>query len=98
MALTALEEKGFTPNEQREAFALVAAEVEADPGLSFPFLAYARALRFGLGTAKDPVKARKALEARAAKDKDAVPMLADMIARGEGGPADVKRALAMLQT
>jgi TPR repeat protein len=98
MALTALEEKGFTPNEQREAFALVAAEVEADPGLSFPFLAYARALRFGLGTAKDPVKARKALEARAAKDKDVVPMLADMIARGEGGPADVKRALAMLQT
>lgn len=98
IALTTLEGNGFTPQETKAAFRVVEAEATGpSSGFSSTVLAYIRALREGKGTGKDPAKARKLLEARIASDDYAVPIYADMLARGEGGPADVRRALGMLR-
>lgn len=92
-----LDEEGFSKAEQRIAFGIVEKDSEAGTNGNYSALVYIKALRFGRGTAKDPAKARQLLEARVAKDQFAVPMLADMLAHGEGGPADPKRAIAMLR-
>ena len=98
IAQTTLDNDGFTGEEQQKAFQAVDADSKA--GTSGPepsVLAYIKALRLGRGTRQDPTKARQLLEARVASDQYAVPMLADMLAKGEGGPADGKRAIAMLR-
>ena len=98
IATTTLERDGFTSDEQRKAFALV--ETDSHAGTDGPersVLAYIKALRLGRGTQQDAAKARQLLEKRASHDDYAIPMLADMLAKGEGGPADGKRAMAMLR-
>ena len=66
-----------------------------DPAATVP---YATALRYGRGTKADPAAARAVLEAAlAANDENARGPLADMLAKGEGGAVDGKRALALLQ-
>jgi TPR repeat protein len=98
IAQMTLDEDGFSVPEQRIALRAVEADSKAGAGdNSYSALAYIKALRYGRGVARDPVKARQLLEARIDKDKYAVPMFADMLARGEGGPADGKRALALLR-
>jgi TPR repeat protein len=96
IALMTLHDDSFSPAEQRIAFGIVERDSGAGTKANYSALAYIRALRLGRGTAKDAVKARQLLEARVAKDRYAVPMLADMLAKGEGGPADGKRAIALL--
>jgi hypothetical protein len=67
---------------------------EGRPGTRVPFVS---ALRYGRGTAADPERARTLLEAAvAADDGRALVELAEMLAEGEGGPADGKRAIALL--
>lgn len=98
IAATTLERDGFTSDEQRKALALVQTDSHAGTdGPERSVLAYIKALRLGRGTQQDAAKARQLLEARASHDDYAVPMLADMLAKGEGGPLDGKRAMAMLR-
>jgi TPR repeat protein len=98
IAATMLESDGFAGDEQRKAFALVATDSHAGTdGPERSVLAYIKALRLGRGTQQDATKARQLLEERVSQDDYAVPMLADMLAKGEGGPADGKRAMAMLR-
>ncbi|MDX8466295.1 hypothetical protein RFM26_11445 [Mesorhizobium sp. VK23B] len=97
IAQTTLEKDGFTGDEQQKAFHAVEADSQAGTNDSArSALAYITALRLGRGTPQDAAKARQLLEARAGHDDYAIPMLADMLAKGEGGPADGKRAIAML--
>lgn len=97
IALMTLDDDSFSKPEQRIAFGVVEKDSAAGTNTNYSALPYIEALRLGRGTAKDAVKARQLLEARLAKDKRAVPMLADMLAKGEGGPADGKRAIALLR-
>ncbi|RWD64843.1 hypothetical protein [Mesorhizobium sp.] len=97
IARTTLTEDGFTSDEQQKAFHAVETDSQAGTNSSGSALAYIKALRFGRGTQQDAAKARQLLEARVANDQYAIPMLADMLAKGEGGPADGKRAIAMLR-
>ena len=97
IAIVTLEGEGFTAEEQQKAFAVIEAKVNSASSSIGATLVYLSALRFGKGAAQDAVKARQLLEARAADDEEFVPMLADMVAKGEGGPADGKRAIAMLR-
>ncbi|MDX8505336.1 tetratricopeptide repeat protein [Mesorhizobium captivum] len=98
IAQTTLEKDGFTGDEQQKAFHAVEADSQAGTNdLVRSALAYITALRLGRGTPQDAAKARQLLEARAGHDDYAIPMLADMLAKGEGGPADGKRAIAMLR-
>ncbi|WP_296736323.1 hypothetical protein [Mesorhizobium sp.] len=98
IAQVTLEEDGFTSDEQQKAFHAIEADTQAGAsGSERSALAYIKALRLGRGTTQDAAKARQLLEARVGHDQYAVPMLADMLAKGEGGPADGKRAIAMLR-
>lgn len=98
IAQTTLENDGFAGEEQQKAFQAVDADSKAGTSGAEPsVLAYIKALRLGRGTQQDAAKARQLLEARIASDQYAIPMLADMLAKGEGGPADGKRAIAMLR-
>lgn len=98
IARTTLTEDGFTSEEQQKAFHAVETDSQAGTnGSGRSALAYIKALRLGRGTSQDATKARQLLEARVGSDQYAVPMLADMLAKGEGGPADGKRAIAMLR-
>ncbi|TIW18332.1 MAG: hypothetical protein E5V65_13085, partial [Mesorhizobium sp.] len=98
IAQTMLEKDGFTSDEQQKAFHAVEADSKAGTNGPEPSaLAYIKALRLGRGTQQDAAKARQLLEARVGNDQYAIPMLADMLAKGEGGPADGKRAIAMLR-
>ncbi|TIV58710.1 MAG: sel1 repeat family protein, partial [Mesorhizobium sp.] len=98
IARTTLENDGFAAEEQHKAFQAVAADTKAGTGgPEASMLAYIKALRLGRGIQQDAAKARQLLEARVANDQYAIPMLADMLAKGEGGPADGKRAIAMLR-
>ncbi|MBN9549008.1 MAG: sel1 repeat family protein, partial [Alphaproteobacteria bacterium] len=98
IARTVLENDGFTGEEQQKAFQAVEADSGAGTGGPEPsLLAYIKALRLGRGTRQDATRARQLLEARVGSDQYAVPMLADMLAKGEDGPADGKRAIAMLR-
>ena len=57
----------------------------------------ARALREGVGTQKDPVAARKLLrEALAPGNAAAAAPLGEMLVKGKGGAAEVKRGLTLL--
>ncbi|MCB1446250.1 MAG: sel1 repeat family protein [Rhizobiaceae bacterium] len=98
IARTTLEEDGFPATETRAAFlfaerAMKAGGKDADEAARL----VVEALRAGRGTSKDPVRARMILEARIETDRHAAPVLAEMLARGEGGPADGKRALALVR-
>jgi TPR repeat protein len=99
IALMTLGDDSFSKAEQRIAFGVVEKDSTAGTNDRYSALSYVTALRFGRGTIADPVKARRILEARLEKyrDKNAVPLLADMLAKGEGGPADARRALSMLR-
>lgn len=98
IARTTLENDAFAAEEQHKAFQAVAADTKAGTGgPEASVLAYIKALRLGRGIQQDAAKARQLLEARVANDQYAIPMLADMLAKGEGGPADGKRAIAMLR-
>lgn len=99
IASMTLEDDSFPKPEQRIAFGIVDRDSAAGTKNEYSSLTYIAAVRFGRGTAADPVKARRMLEARLDKygDKNAMPMLAEMLAKGEGGPADPKRALSMLR-
>ncbi|TPK97414.1 MULTISPECIES: sel1 repeat family protein [unclassified Mesorhizobium] len=98
IARTTLTEDGFTSDEQQKAFHAVETDFQAGTnGSGGSALAYIKALRLGRGTSQDAAKARQLLEARVGSDQYAIPMLADMLAKGEGGPADGKRAIAMLR-
>ncbi|WP_292324622.1 hypothetical protein, partial [Mesorhizobium sp.] len=99
IARTTLTADGFPSQEQQKAFHAVETDSQAGTnGSERSVLAYIKALRLGRGTQQDAAKARQLLEARAGSDQYAVPMLADMLAKGEGGPADGKRAIAMLRS
>ncbi|RWG76878.1 tetratricopeptide repeat protein [Mesorhizobium sp.] len=98
IARTTLTADGFTSDEQKKAFHAVETDSQAGTnGSGRSALAYIKALRLGRGTQQDAAKARQLLEARAGQDDDAIPMLADMLAKGEGGPVDGKRAIALLR-
>jgi len=98
IAQTTLENDGFSSEEQQKAFQAVESDSKAGTNGPEPsVLAYIKALRLGRGTQQNAAKARQLLEARVGSDQYAVPMLADMLAKGEGGPADGKRAIAMLR-
>ncbi|CAN5275925.1 hypothetical protein BH10PSE9_BH10PSE9_00960 [soil metagenome] len=87
---------GFTQEQQASGFGVVKAAFEAkDENAVLP---YVTALRMGRGTAADPAAARKVAEdAVAAGNGRALASLAEMLANGEGGPADGKRALSLLR-
>lgn len=98
IAQAILEKDGFTGDEQKKAFDAVEADSKAGTNSAGrSALAYIAALRFGRGTQQDAAKARQLLETRIGSDQYAIPALADMLAKGEGGPADGKRAIAMLR-
>jgi TPR repeat protein len=99
IATITLDDDSFPKPEQRIAFDVVDKDYTSATDNPDSVLAYIKALRFGRGTAKDQMKARQMLEARLDKfrDENAKPMLADMLAKGEGGPADPKRGLSMLR-
>lgn len=80
--------------DKAKAFALLKQSHEA--GDDMALMPYANALRLGAGTDKQPAAARALLEKAPANDSNAKMALADMLLAGEGGPRDVKRALAML--
>ena len=85
----------FSPEEQQRGFSVIRERYEeGEPGA---FIPYATALRFGRGTTRIPSGARTLLEDAVAHDNArALVMLAEMLAEGEGGPADGKRAIALL--
>ncbi|TPN79529.1 sel1 repeat family protein [Mesorhizobium sp. CU2] len=98
IAQATLEKDGFTSDEQKKAFDAVEADAKAGTNSSGrSVIAYITALRLGRGTEQDAAKARQLLEARIGSDQYAIPVLADMLAKGEGGPADGKRAIAVLR-
>jgi TPR repeat protein len=96
-AIMTLDGEGFSTAEQRIAFGVVEKTSDAGTNKDQTALFYIKALRFGLGTPKNPAKARQLLEARIATDKFAIPAYADMLAHGEGGSADAKKALVPLR-
>lgn len=88
--------EGFSPDQQARGFRVIRELYEKnDPGA---FIPYVTALRYGRGVDADPARARTLLEAAvAADDARALVTLAEMLAEGEGGAADGKRALALLK-
>ncbi|UVC06684.1 sel1 repeat family protein [Rhizobium sp. TH2] len=98
IAWTTLEEDGFSATENRMAFRIVEADMKSGgEDASWSTDVVVKSLRAGRGTRKDPVRAREILEEGAKTDKRMVPILADMLAKGEGGPEDGKRALEMVR-
>lgn len=97
IARTTLEEDGFPATEQRAAFRYVDGAMKSG-GKEAKDAVYVvvSALRVGRGTSKDPGRAREILEEASKTDANAVPMLAQMLLRGEGGPQDGKRALELV--
>lgn len=98
IARTTLEEDGFPATEQRAAFRYVDGVMKAggkDDGEAAGVVV--SALRAGRGTSKNPALAREILEQRVKSDGNIVPLLAQMLLRGEGGPADGKRALELVR-
>ncbi|MDB5551629.1 MAG: hypothetical protein JWL86_1613, partial [Rhizobium sp.] len=98
IAWTTLEEDGFSATENRAAFRIVEADMKSGgEDASWSTEVVVKSLRVGRGTRKDPVRAREILETGTKTDKRMIPILADMLAKGEGGPADGKRALEMVR-
>jgi TPR repeat protein/peptidoglycan hydrolase-like protein with peptidoglycan-binding domain len=91
-----LMEPGFSEEEQKEAFTAIEQAHEA--GDKNTFAAYVTAIRFGRGTKQDAAEARRLVEAEVdAGSSRLIAILAEMLANGEGGPVDGKRAIALLQ-
>lgn len=98
IAWTTLEEDGFTATENRMAFRVVEADMKSGgEDASWSTEVVVKSLRAGRGTRKDPARAREILEVAAKSDTRMIPILADMLAKGEGGPEDGKRALEMVR-
>ncbi len=90
-----IEEEGFTDQERKAAFAAAKAlQASGDPAGT---LLVAKALRAGRGTEPNPAEARRVLQAAGGERKAEKVMLAEMLIKGEGGPADPKRALDLLR-
>lgn len=99
IARTTLEEDGFAATDNRAAFRFAEKTMKAGgKEAKDAALVVAQALRVGRGTSKDPGRARDILEELARAYTFAAPVLADMLMRGEGGPEDGKRALALVRT
>jgi TPR repeat protein len=97
IARTTLEEDGFPATEQRAAFRFVDGIMKAGgKDANEAADAVVSALRAGRGTSKNPARAREILEERIKTDGNAVPILAQMLLGGEGGPEDGKRALELV--
>lgn len=97
IARTTLEEDGFPATEQRAAFRFLERVMKAggeDANAAAEVVI--ASLRAGRGAPKDPAKAREILEERISADGGLVPLLAEMLLRGEGGPEDGKRALELV--
>ena len=93
---TLVTDDGFSDAERAEGFAIVKDFYDAKEEGSIRL--YATALRYGRGTPQDAAAARQLLEDAVARGvPEAFPVLADMLAEGEGGPVDGKRALALLR-
>jgi TPR repeat protein len=98
IAWTTLEEDGFSATENRMAFRIVEADMKSGSESSnWSTKVAVKCLRAGRGTSKEPARAREILEAGFKNDKHMVPMLADMLLKGEGGPADGRRALELVR-
>jgi len=97
IARATLEEDGFPATEQRAAFRFVDGLMKTGgkDAKEASFVAVS-ALRSGRGTIKNPGRAREILEELLKTDGKAVPVLAQMLLRGEGGPPDGKRALELV--
>jgi TPR repeat protein len=102
IAKVTLEEDGFSATENRAAFKVAEAAMKANGEDAYEAYEAARivvgALRAGRGVRKDPVRARSILEERSRNDLRAAAVLADMLARGEGGPEDGERALRIVRS
>jgi TPR repeat protein len=97
IARTTLEEDGFAATETRAAFRLAERMMKGgSKDAREASIVVVRALRAGRGTRKDPTRARAILE-DLAKGNHPTPLLAEMLFRGEGGPEDGKRALALVR-
>lgn len=97
IARTTLEEDGFPATETRAAFRFAETRMKAGgKDAKEASVVVAEALRAGRGVSRSSVRGREIYEQLAA-DGYVTPMFADMLARGEGGPADGKRALAILR-
>ena len=98
IARITLMEEGFSATENRAAFKLAERVMKAggqDENAAARVVV--RALRAGRGVSKDPTRARGLLEDLVKTDTTLVSTLAEMLARGEGGPEDGKRALALVR-
>ena len=86
----------FSPEEQQRGFNVIRDLYEK--GEARALIPFATALRYGRGTAADPVEARARARGGGHGNDNAraLVMLAEMLAEGEGGPADGKRAIALL--
>lgn len=86
-----------TPAERERAYVFVKAS--AEDGSPEALLRHARFLRAGIGVKADPAQARallrEALKARHLAGSAGAP-LAEMMLAGEGGPVDVKGAVALI--
>ena len=90
--------EGLVPASDEELKSALA-EMTAQRAPDFPqaAVALAQALRAGRGIAQDAIAARKILEEEQARGHAfGAAILADMLAHGEGGPADLPRALQLL--
>ncbi|MCB1494190.1 MAG: hypothetical protein KDJ86_00270 [Bauldia sp.] len=86
---------GFDDERRAAGFAIV--KEIYDSGDQSMLVPYLTALRYGRGTVQDAAQARALAEQAVAEGRvAAVSVLAGMLAEGEGGPADGKRALALL--
>ncbi|MGV3548730.1 tetratricopeptide repeat protein [Rhizobium sp.] len=98
IARTTLEGEGFQATETRAAFRLAEKVMKAGgENAREATIVVADALRIGRGARQDSRRARDILEALA-KRTQPTPQLAEMLARGEGGPENGKRALAMVRS
>lgn len=98
IARITLEEDGFSATENRAAFRLAEGVMNAGGKDRYEAArVVAGALRAGRGARKDPARARAILGEQAKSDWKAAAMLADMLARGEGGPEDGKAALDIVR-
>lgn len=98
IARTTLEEDGFSATENRAAFKLAEQVMKAggeDSNAAARIVI--RALRAGRGASRDPTRARALLEDLVKTDPTLVSTLAEMLARGEGGPEDGRRALDLVR-
>ncbi|MCX5477572.1 hypothetical protein OSH08_01055 [Kaistia geumhonensis] len=95
LATLILTTPGLDATTYAEGYRRLTAIRTVDPdALEWPLAA---ALRYGRGTGQDPAAARRLLEGAVADGRfQGAGMLGEMLVTGEGGPADGKRAIALL--